>query len=184
MKVLITAIITSILFTLVGCSTLKLDKKRVAKVSVRNPLVLKEYCANNFKGKDSVYKEVKYLPGKIDTIVGKTFIIDCDSVIRDTKIINKTIIKECPPSIAQHDTVYDHQFHWEESPQMVAKVELLQDSLSIYKGRLIEKSNQLTATISLLRKYQYVVWGIVGLLSLFLIIKYIIKWQLPFLNKI
>jgi hypothetical protein len=184
MKVLIATLITSTLFIIVGCNALKIDKKRVSKISYRNPGVLKEYCANNFKGKDSVYKEVKYLPGKIDTIEGQTIIIDCDSVSKDTVYKTKTVQVKCPPSTAQHDTVYDHQYHWEESPQMVAKVEMLQDSLSMYKGRLVEKSFQLTTTISLLRKYQYIVWGFAIILILFLIIKYIIKWKLPSINKI
>ena len=155
-----------------SCSTLKLDKKRIALVSIRNPLLLKEYCANNFKGKDSVYKEVKYLPGKIDTIKGKTIIVDCDSIIKSTSIGKKVTVK-CPPSTIKIDTIFDHQYYTIESPQLIAKNELLNDSIVIYRAELNKKN----LIIFKLRKFKFIVFGIIGFLVLILALKYVLKWK-------
>ena len=160
------------LFT--GCNTLKVDRKRVSKVAFRHPGVLTEYCASKFVGKDSIHTEVKYLPGKVDTIPGDVIFIDCDSVKKDNK--PHIVRVPCPPSTHTTDTIYSFETRTTTDPATVARIQMLTDSVGIYKAKLVVKTEELKTVKSALRTWKFRAWGIFAIFLILIIIKLYIKW--------
>ena len=176
--VLIFALALMLLGLFTGCNTLKVDRKRVSKVAFRHPGVLTEYCASKFVGKDSIHTEIKYLPGKVDTIPGEVIVIDCDSVKKDSTKSHVVRIP-CPPSTHTVDTINHTETRTVTDPAAVAKIQLLTDSLNIYKAKLTVKTEDLKVTKCDLRTWKLRAWGIFGIFLILAIIKLYIKWRRP-----
>lgn len=166
------------LIFIVSCNTLKNDKKKVAKIDARHPVLIAEVCAKNFKSIDSIREVIKYIPGE-PTIKIEKVRVNLDSLIRtippDT--ITRFIDIICPPSLIRIDTVLSDKTITSTHSANIYLLEKTQDSLHLViinqKGEIITKDNK----ISKKNKHILILTSILGLLGLGFLVKLYLKFK-------
>ncbi len=123
-----------------GCYTTKKATKQVAKAQAIHPEVVASACISYYPTKDSIVERTVYLPGKIDTIPGKTITINCDSIVAAAKsksttssgtlVSSKSVSVPCPPSTHQVDTFYAFKEKYQESSAKLKVAEAMNSTLA------------------------------------------------------
>lgn len=92
-----------ILLFFASCFSQKQAAKYIGKADVVYPDLTAQFCANRFPVKESTNTEIKYIPGRIDTLTNYIE-LDCDTVI-EPKYIERKIKVEVPKVIYRTDTI-------------------------------------------------------------------------------
>jgi len=140
-----------------SCYTVKKAQKQVIKADLTYPEMFTNYVVKAYPIKDSIIEKIKIVKGKdiikFDTIKE----IDCDSIVSDTIIDNKVLIRY--KTIFRTDTVQTTKEVFKENTSRVK-------NLNLVVKRLTEEKNQL-------QKYKNYFIGIIVIISIFIILKFL-----------
>ena len=97
-----------VVMSMMSCS----PTKRIGGLASKHPDAALAVCVRMFPPKVETVTDTRYLPGRIDTLPGETFYVDCDSVIHSSKLRGENIVRikrvavPCPPSTHRVDSVF------------------------------------------------------------------------------
>ena len=124
-----------------SCYSAKKAQKEVIKAHLTFPKVTSNFCAETFPVKESVIEKIKFIKGK-EIIKTDTITVNCDEVVRDSKIDNKVLVRY--KTIYQTDTIVKEKTKTIEN---TAKIKSLQLKIVEKETEIAEKQK----TIDLLK---------------------------------
>lgn len=153
-----------ILILLSSCYTVKKAQRQVIKADMNYPEMFTAYALKAYPTKDSIIEKIKVVKGadiiKYDTVKE----IDCDSIVNDTIIDNKVLIRY--KTIYRTDTIETIKKVFKENTSKVTNLNLQINRLEKEKENL---KNQLNYETNTKKKYRNWLIGLILLVSVYLV---------------